>query len=195
MVARSEHRQRPGQVRANPRQFEAPRPLRRGAGDAPARCEVRSRWTATSPDEMTGVLYPNAKAVVNRIDRRVDRELDRSGILRDSIFHRVFNQRLQKHRRNAAFERFGLNPFRDRQPIFEAEQLELEIIHHKIHFGSKWNGGIGVRRQGIAQDRSETSNGVPCLGRILVNQRTQTVQRVEQKMGVDLGTQGVQPRT
>jgi hypothetical protein len=81
--------------------------------------------------EVSAVIDPDTKAVVQRINAGVNREFDGPGVLGDPIFHRVFHQGLQKHGGNLAFQGLGLDNFPDREPILETEQLKLEIVHDK----------------------------------------------------------------
>ncbi len=140
---------------------------------------------APGPSSRTSSTSESPSSAADDLDRPAARAR------RDAVLDRVLDERLQRERRNHAIERVGVEPLDDAQTVAEAQLLEREIVADESHLVGQRH--VLARRafdvEHVAQHVAEPLERVLGGLRIATNERGERVQRVEQKVRIELAAQ------
>ena len=100
----------------------------------------------------------------------------------------VFDQRLQHHAGQQQVEGVGVDEFFNAQLFSKTHDLDVEIVVGEAEFLAQGDEGLAVAQQ-YAQDVGELDDHLAGEFRLKAHQRGDGVQRVEQKVGMDLPLQ------
>src|SRR5690242_17188260 len=110
------------------------------------------------------------------------------------MLDRVLDQRLKDQSRNLGIHRSWIDLIVNRQPILKPCLLDFEILLQKLQFLLKRHArGIRSRERDAEQVGEATDHSIGGVW-LRVNQRGNCVQRVEQKVRVELRLERLQSR-
>ena len=107
---------------------------------------------------------------------------------------RVLDQRLNEHRRNGGVLHLGSDIHLDLELIAETNLLDLEVMLKKGELFSQRDLLPVLRLQRHAQQIAEMLDHAAGQLRIALHVRRDGIERVEEKMRIELHSQGVEPR-
>ena len=105
----------------------------------------------------------------------------------------VLDQRLQQHSRHHDIQRVLCNLLHDLQLITETHHLDIQVVVGELQLLPQRQERLTVLQQ-HAQNIRQLHNHLPRQLRLRAHQRSDRVQRVEQKVWIDLSLQRIQPR-
>ena len=113
---------------------------------------------------------------------------------RDAVLDRVLDERLQQQRRYQRVECLGLDVVADHQTVGEACAFDLEVLAEKVELGVErdflFAEPLEREPQQVAEPHQRAIGGVD----VAVHQRGDRVQRVEEKMRMQLLLQRLELR-
>mmetsp|Transcript_53148 Transcript_53148/g.124463 ORF Transcript_53148/g.124463 Transcript_53148/m.124463 type:complete len:238 (-) Transcript_53148:138-851(-) len=101
----------------------------------------------------------------------------------------VFHQQLQQHRRHAGARGGRVHLPGHAQALLVVQLLQRDVVAHHGQLVGQRHALLGTVLQRVAQGVGQATEHLAGAGRVFVDQRPQVVQRVEQKVRVDLGPQ------
>src|SRR6185437_4494851 len=104
----------------------------------------------------------------------------------DAMLDRVLDQRLKHHRRHRLIERVLIDVIFQLQPVFETDMLQRQLILYDIQLLFECHRLQLLRLHTAPQDIAQFGDGGTRTHRVLVDQRPDTVQGIENKMRVDM---------
>ena len=137
-------------------------------------------------------LLGHAEAVVAHFDDDVlvaDHRADRNASAADfpckPVLDRILHQRLQQHARHDHVERLGADPLVDTQLRTESDDLDVEVLVHRLELFAQRHEMIGAAHQSPEETR-ELRDQHARRFRLGPDQRRDRGQRIEQEMRIDL---------
>ena len=117
----------------------------------------------------------------------------RAGLRRHAVLDRILDERLQNQPRHFGVERLGIDVEPDRQAILEARLLDLEVLLQELQLLLQRDArrARAVERQ-AEQIAQAADHAIGAVG-IGVHERRDRVQRVEEKVRLQLGLERAQP--
>jgi len=105
---------------------------------------------------------------------------------RDAVFDRVFDQGLQQQGRHEHVARVGVDVEADDEAIGKAHTLDVEVLAEELELGVERHFLLAEPLEGQAKEVAEAhQRAVGCVN-IAVHERRDGVQRVEEKVRVQL---------
>src|SRR5215471_9285593 len=117
-----------------------------------------------------------------------------AGILADAVLDGVLDERLQEERRDPRLPDLGIDLDGDLEPVAEAHPLDGEVPVQHVDLGLQRDGLFGLGLQVQPQEVGQPVDGVAGELGVLLDQRKERVQRVEEEVRAKLLPQRVQLR-
>jgi len=126
------------------------------------------------------------------IPARGDVDVTRPRFTRDTVFDRVLDERLQQQRRHQRVERLGLDLVPDHEAVGKTCSFDLQVLAEEVELGAErdflFAEPLEREPQQVAQTHERPIGGV----HVAVHQRRNGVQRVEQKVRMQLLVKGLE---